>query len=142
MADVWARLMQIRILLVIVVAPLVWWFSYRLVRPDDANWILWLMSPAGSDFGRVFWGLICFAGIVVIVGSLVLFYRRTRVGFFAVAAFSYAVAAIIGVGFKASGDTMSVQTVMTLTLGMLASVPITFADMVAGKQIDIVGDGA
>lgn len=132
--------MILRILLIIPTALLVWWFTHNLVRPDEYNWITWLMTSDASQSAKAFWGLIAFAGTVVTAGCLALFARRSSIAFCAVVGTAYVFANFIGAGFRALGAPMTPEVFATLALGMSASFPIVFSKMIAGKQIDIVGD--
>jgi len=133
--------MIFRIFLIVPVALIVWWFSFRIARPDEHNWVWWLMTADTSLWWKAGWGLISFAGTVAIGGSIALFVRRSWIAFFALAVVAYLFANAIGTGFRASGHAMSLATFGTLFLGMAASYPLTFSSMIAGKQIDVIGNG-
>lgn len=130
-----------RILLIVPVALLVWWFAYQHLRADDANWFLWLMHGEASRWWRVVWGLVSFAGTVAVLGGLALFYRRSWLAFAAITLAAVVFSNLILVGLKASGSIVTPQVFASLALGLASSFPLTFSHMIAGKQIDIVGDG-
>lgn len=133
--------MLVRVLFVVPVALVLWWFLYCLGRQDEHNWILWIMKSDASTMSKAIWGLISFAGTVAVIASLALFWRRSALAFAGLLALAYGFANIIGTGFMNAGHPMMVDQFLSLAIGMAASIPMLFSDALAGNQIDVVGDG-
>ena len=127
-----------RVLLIVPTAALIWWFSGRIVNPDEDNWILWIMHSDGSKNAKVIWGLIGFGGCIAVGGSMFAMGKHSYLILTLVMLVSYCFAAVIGAGIHTTtGFPMPKIDFWTLALAMACAVPMVFVDQIVGNQTDV-----
>jgi len=130
--------MMFRVCAVPFAALLTWWITWR---PDNDNWMLWIAHSDSWFWWKLVWGLMTFGAIVGIAACFILLGRRSLLLLIGVAGTAYLVANFIGWGYRSSnGMPMEDYAFISLVLSMTASIPMAFSDLLAGKQIDVVGD--
>lgn len=132
----------IRCLLIIPAVLLSWCLTAPIARPNEDNWLYQIAYEEGWWGPKLASGLLCFAIIIAVGACLGLLYRRSPYLLGSIAVAAYIVGNFIGIGYATTFDEfMEPHVFGTLVLGMTVGVSMCFADMLAGHQVDVVGDG-
>jgi hypothetical protein len=129
--------MFLRILGVVPVSLLISIVLWRFFGPVDGwNLVQWILLSHSLPGIKMAAGALVFAVICGIGASLVLFAKKTPLGFTVVLAIALGAAYLIALGSKVSGAPMHIVYFLMLTISMTASWPMLFSDLVKGKTTD------